>query len=405
VEETHGGKEFRVEFPLSINSLENVVDEIEEDIGVRSSDRRFIIEATVHTAAETAQGKVIEDDFSHAITAVLKTNTLELTGPLYSNNTAIKEGVSYIEEGWFDYEVSLKPNELYGPVVLKSEGPPEGEPVPSSSSPPQTLGPGLIYFPKIIDNIQASFSYQFSCDIQISEQSEEVEIIAIIENPNKWSKSFVLVPKTQKQGKFTISFPVDIHYFSNVIDAIRQETGAGGGAYNLKIEADVHTLAQTDLGKVDELYTQTLEGTLEGNTITLGHELSQSRSGSIGGVTTSSSSGQAGLSMPWLAGLLVALLGLGYFSWNQVQLKPAISEVEAEAARAKKKYSQVMVDVEELPGVKTSETVIPLNSLDDLVRIADDLVKPVFHQAKEGRHTYCIIDGGIRYLYVIETQK
>jgi hypothetical protein len=61
------------------------------------------------------------------------------------------------------------------------------------------------------------------------------------------------------------------------------------------------------------------------------------------------------------------------------------------------------VDVEELPGVKPSETVIPLNSLDDLVRIADDLVKPVLHQEEEGRHTYCIIDGGVRYQYVIKT--
>ena len=62
-----------------------------------------------------------------------------------------------------------------------------------------------------------------------------------------------------------------------------------------------------------------------------------------------------------------------------------------------------MVDVEELPEVKPTETVIPLNSLDDLVRIADDLVKPVLHRAEEGRHTYCIIDSGVRYLYVIKT--
>jgi len=80
-----------------------------------------------------------------------------------------------------------------------------------------------------------------------------------------------------------------------------------------------------------------------------------------------------------------------------------VSAGEAEAARARKKYRQMMVDVEELPGVKPTETVIPLNSLDDLVRIADDLVKPVLHQAEEGRHTYCIIDSGVRYLYAIET--
>ena len=75
------------------------------------------------------------------------------------------------------------------------------------------------------------------------------------------------------------------------------------------------------------------------------------------------------------------------------------------AARARKKYKQVMVDIEELPGVKPTETVISLSSLNDLARIADDLVKPILHHAKEGRHTYCVIDSVVRYLYIIETQE
>ena len=63
-----------------------------------------------------------------------------------------------------------------------------------------------------------------------------------------------------------------------------------------------------------------------------------------------------------------------------------------------------MVDIEELPSAKPNETVIPLSSLDDLVRIADDLVKPVLHQVEEGRHIYCIVDGVVRYQYVSEPQ-
>jgi hypothetical protein len=80
-----------------------------------------------------------------------------------------------------------------------------------------------------------------------------------------------------------------------------------------------------------------------------------------------------------------------------------VSAGEAEAARARKKYGQMMVDVEELHEIKPNDTVVPLSSVDDLVRIADDLVKPVLHQAEEGRHNYCVIDSGVRYLYVVET--
>ena len=63
----------------------------------------------------------------------------------------------------------------------------------------------------------------------------------------------------------------------------------------------------------------------------------------------------------------------------------------------------MMVDVEELPEVKPSDTVVPLSSVDDLARIADDLARPVLHQAEEGRHSYCVIDSAVRYVYVVET--
>jgi hypothetical protein len=400
LEETYGGTKFTVDFPLSLNYLDRIVDDIEEDIGITSSTRDFIIRAVVHTTAETSLGKTIEDEFSYELAAELTAKKLELKGDLGSSKTGSEEGIRYTGKGWFDYEVYLEPNHLYETDVLKSEETPVVEP-PAS---PQTLGPGLLYFPKIISSIKASFSYQFLCDRPISEQSQEVEVTVTIENPEKWSKSLVLVPRTNEVGSFTISFPIDIQYFTAVIDAIGQETGVRGSSYNIAIKANVYTFAHTDLGTINDVYTQTLGVNLESNTLTFGKELSGSKSGSIGEAATPGASGEGSSRAPWVIGLVIALLALGYFGWCQTQLRLApVSAGEAEAARAKKKYKQMMVDVEQLPGVKPTETVIPLNSLDDLVRIADDLVKPVLHQAREGRHTYCIIDSGVRYLYVLET--
>jgi hypothetical protein len=401
VEETHAGTKFTVDFPLDLSHLDGIVDDIEEDIGITSSKRNFIIRAVVHTTVETASGKTIEDDFSHEITAILEEKSLELQGDLEDSEEGYKEGVRCEGKGRFDYEVHLKPNKLYETTVLRSESLPAAEP-PASS---QTLGPGLLYyFPNIIDTIEASFSYQFSCDRPISEQSQEVVVTVIIENPNKWSKSLVVVPETSKVGNFTISFPIDIQYFTKVIDAIAKETGVGGSSHNIVIKADVHTVAQTSLGKVDEVYTQTLGAKLEGNTVTFDKELSQSQAGAIGPTAVSTTAGGDGLRIPSFAGLIVALVALGFLGWNQAQLKlVGISAGEAELARARKKYRQVIVDIEELPEAKPNDTIIPLSSLDDLVRIADDLVKPVLHQAEEGRHIYCIIASGVRYLYAVET--
>jgi hypothetical protein len=402
LEESHEVKEFRVDFPLSLDSLDSMVDDIEEDIGVTSSERSFIIKATVHTTGKTATGKVVEDDFSHEITAILKTKTLELEGDFKGSDTGFGEGVSYKEEGWFDYEVYLNNNKLYGATVLRSEGLPTAE----DSSTTQILGPGLVYFPKIIDTIKASFSYQFNCNKQISSRSEEVEITAIIENPGAWNKTLVLLPKTQEPADFTISFPVDIDYFNEVIGAIQGETGASGGSYNLKLKADVRTIAQTDVGAVNDLYTQTLGGKLASNTLTWDKELSRTQSGSLGEVTASSSGGGSSRDLP-ISGAVIALLALLYFGWCRTQPVPApvaeISPGDVEAARARKKYKQVLVDIAELPEVKPGETVIPLSSLDDLVRISDDLVKPVLHQASGGRHVYCTIDGSVRYQYISQS--
>jgi hypothetical protein len=405
LEETHAGTEFTVDFPLGLSYLDRIVDDIEEDIGIAIGTRNFIIRAVVHTTAETALGKTIEDEFSYELTAVLTATRLELKGNLGISKAGSKEGVNYEGRGRFDYEVYLKPNQLYETDVLRSEGT-----MAESSSEPtaslQTLGPGLLYFPNIISNIKASFSYQFLCNRPISEQSQEVEITAIIENPEKWSKSLVVVPKTNKVGSFTISFPINIQYFTMVINAIEEEIGVHGSSYNIVIKANVNTVARTDLGTVSEVYTQALSVNLGGNTLAFGKELSSSKSGSIGEAATPGASEEGGSRAPWIIGLVIALLALGYFSWCQTQLRLApVIAGEAEAARARKKYRQMMVDVEELPGVKPTETVIPLNSLDDLVRIADDLVKPVLHQVEKGRHTYCVIDGGVRYLYVIETYK
>jgi len=398
LEETHEGTEFSVDFPLDLSNFDSIIDEIESEIGIVARERQFIIRAVVNTAAETTLGQIIEDTFSYELPAMLTAKKLELTGDLEASQEGYREGTRYEARGRFDYEVSLKPNRLYETDVLSSEGLPVEQP-PSF---PQTLGPGLVYFPKIVDSIEASFSYRFLCDRPISAQSQEVEITATIEG--QWSKSLVVMPKTNKVGSFNISFPIDMQYFTRVIDAIGQETGVSGTSHNITIKADVHTVAQTDVGTINEVFTQTLGAALEKNTLIFGKELSRSQSGSIGGATTPGASQEGRSRTPWIIGLVVALLALGYFGWNQTQLGLAmVSAGEAEAVRARKKYRQLMVDVEELPGVKPAETVIPLNSLDDLVRIADDLVKPVLHRAEEGRHSYCIIDSGVRYVYVIET--
>ncbi len=404
LEETHEGEELRVEFPLLplLDSIDQVVHDIQEEIGVGTQQNRFTIRASVNTTAETATGATIEDDFSHEITVIVQTYTLTLDGSLKGSDTGVKDDISYREEGWFDYEVHLKPNQLYETDVLRSETPTGTD----SSSPTQTLGPGLTYFRRIVDSIEASFSYQFLSDKPATGLVEEVEVTALLEYPGMWTKNFTLVPKTSKPGPFLVDFPVDIELFEAVTNTLRTELGFGSASYDLTIQATVHTTADIGSAHIDEVLTQTLEGQLGTTSFTLKGDLSKKRPGTIVEYTMVPVANTwvfRGLS---LAGLVLAVFAFMFVLRNSRQAQAvAISGIEEEALRAKRKHKGVIVDVSELPAAGANEAVIPIGSVDELVRAADALLKPVLHHAGADKHTYCVIDGGTRYLYVSQTQE
>jgi len=401
LEETHEGREFRVDFSLLLllNSLERVVDDIEAEIGVWGGGTKFVIKAAVSTTAHTATGTTLEEYFNHSITAVVATSTLKFQGNLGRSDTGSKEGVGYTEQGWFDYEVYLKPNKLYETDVLRSEAPPAAE---SPSLP--SLGPGLVYFPTIVDNIMATFSYQFLSDKAVANLVEEVEVTAVLKHPGMWSKSFTLVPKTGKSGPFVVDFPVDIKAFDAMANTLRSELGFGAATYDLTIQAVVHTTGNIGSEHIDQVFTHSLQGKLGMTTFTLEGNLGKQQPGIIVENT------MVPVGKTWvfralsLAGLALVVFGLLFVLQNRRQAQTvAISRMEEEALRAKRKHKGVIVDVGELPPIGAGETVIPIGSIDDLVRTADALLKPVLHHAEADKHTYCIIDSGVRYLYVIET--
>ena len=399
LEEIHGGQHISVDFPLDLESLESVVDDIEEEIGFGGYQNQFIIEATVHTTAVTALGQIVEDDFSHEITVNIQAYTLKLAGSLKRSDTGIEDYISYSQEGWFDYEVYLKPNKLYETDVLRSEAPPAAEP----PSPPQTLGPGLVYFPNIVDSIEASFSYQFLSDKPATNLVEEVEVTALLEYPGMWSKSFTLVPKTSKSGPFVVDFPVDIEAFTAMTNTLRSELGFGSATYDLTIQAAVHTAGDIGSEHIDQVFTHSLEGKLGTTTFTLTGDLGKQQPGTIVEYRTVTVGKTWVFRALSLAGLALAVFGLLFVLRNRHQAQAVtIPRMEEEALRAKRKHKGVIVDVGELPPIGAGEAVIPIGSVDELVRTADALLKPVLHYAEADKHTYCIIDSGVRYLYVIK---
>lgn len=78
-----------------------------------------------------------------------------------------------------------------------------------------------------------------------------------------------------------------------------------------------------------------------------------------------------------------------------------ITELWESTQQTVEKHKDIFVNVVGLPAPAETEKVTQLDSLAELVKLADSLLKPVLHQKDAERHVYCVIDGMARYVYVI----
>ena len=386
---------FTIPVPLNLSEIQAVAATIAQEIGF-SGSTDVTLKASVHVVAHTDSG-VLEDDFVQTVGIEAEGATLQWVGNLGIVEKGFYEQLRYEHQGRFDYTIKLKPNTLFGPVTLKSD---------SHLQPPATLAPGESYDTTKIEFMDGTFSYQFDCDQPLTQDWATVEVTGGVRNPGYWARTFTLVPEREERGDFTTTFAVDVATFTNLINTAVQQTGSSASSYNLFITANVHMFGETDYGTIDERFSQSLTGTLAAPTITWDSALDRSQSGSIRETVTV-------LNSVWPArvgaifGLLLAVLLAYYVVWNYAHVKPvALTGVEAEARRAKKKHKNVIVDVEDLPQFLASfSRVASVGSLEELVNIADALLKPVIHKAEPGKHIYRVIDGVTEYEYVVRDQE
>jgi hypothetical protein len=418
------GYYFTIDFPLELDKFDEIINTIEDELGIRAPTPEYeytyeyqyvegegyvlvqvavpakpehnvydlTIEARVNVNIYTGPQQWIEDSFVQPMELHIDKGTLEWDNELNLSQREFYEGLIYEHRGNFDYTIELNENSLYGPDVRTLSPKPYEQP-------PVTPRPaGEVYFTQIVDIMRGNFSYQFVCDKPVTNLDEEVELTALLEYSDMWSKTFTLVPKSRESGDFTVNFIVDVNYLNELANTIGQETGVGVASLDLTIKAVVHTTADTDYGHIDKVFTHTLEGKLERGTLIWKGELDKKEPGTIEETRIIINPNVDRDRLLSRIVLALVLLGFAFIMWNVSRIKrPALEE---EARRAKKKFKKVIVDVSELPAPRTEEVVIPFDSLNELATAADALLKPVLHQAMADKHVYCVIDGLIRYEYV-----
>ena len=371
------------------------------------------ITADVYTTAETMDSGLMFESFTQSLTIWSKGPLLEVDRNLASAQRASFGKVTYEQSGAFDYSVRLKWDSPFGAITLRPPAPPPPDlpppPLPLSS---KTLGVGDTMFTKLIEGMDITFSYSFESDEPVYQIDEEVEINAVLESPGAWSKTFALVPRTNKTGAFSVTFPLDpddFSYFSDVYKVIEKETGVIVPR-KVTIKADVRTIAQTDSGLIDEEFSQAVSTTLGEDVLDWQGKLVDSKPGTIERIRMAPNPERiVGLSVGAVrivSALVTSIIFLLFLYLLELLylnfwLQPAIlSPSDEEALRARKKHKDVIADVKELPESGITDTVIKLDSLDGLIKVADNLLKPVLHKSEGDKHIYFVIDGSIMYEYV-----
>jgi hypothetical protein len=388
---------FKVEFQFDLDDINELFDTIDEETQIRTSSREVTLVATVGLG-----GHLESTTFQQSLPITLSKSIVEIGGELVK---AVPNESGGIEaEGTFDYTIYLEENSLYDTQTLK---PPAATPyIPPEQ---KTLGVGPVIPYQLVDRMEASYYYDFRASDTVTDLAEELTVTVTLESPDLWSKSFVLVPRTPETGDFKIDFPVDITYLNELLNKIRSETG-GGESYNLIIEAFVHVTAQTDYGPIDEVFSQTLSTELGGGTLIWNEDLKKTQEGAITATyTVPNSNRYLGLSVDGVktTSLTLLLIFLAIFVTSLVfyqKTKPAeLPLYEKEALAIGKKYADRIAQASNQTAV-ASEKIISLGSIEDLVKVADELGKPIMHQPptnSERQHTYYVIDGATQYQYII----
>jgi hypothetical protein len=389
---------FKVEFTLDLDEINELFDTIDEETGVTTRTRQITLVATV------GLGERLESStFVQSLPITLSSTVLEIGGELVE---LVLDDMGGIEgRGSFDYTIYLEENSLYKTETLKP--PTTNTYIPQEQ---KTLGVGPVIPYELVDRMEASYYYDFRASHPVTDLYEEVTITATIESPDLWSKSFVLVPSTTQPGNLKVDFPVDIEYLNELLNAILGETGTGGEAYNLTIEAFVHVTAQSDYGPIDEVFTQTLSTELGAGTLIWNEELEMTQEGAI---TTSyiihNPSQYLGLSVNGVktTSLILGIIFLVFFIASLVFYNktkpPEMPLYEKTALAVGKKYADRIAEARSQTSL-ADEKIVTLGSIEDLVKVADELGKPIMHQpptATDNRHIYYVIDGNSQYQYVI----
>lgn len=322
-------------------------------------------------------------------------------GLLWSYNAPLEvseeyTAYSYRQESVVDYNVHLLPNSFFNETVLEA---------------------GRAYITELTDYISTDFTYRFAGNGE-EEINGEYSVVATLtaytgkEGHKVFEKTSELLPPqsftaTNNVVSFQESVIVPFQEYLEFATRLREETRFNPDELSLSVKYNVTIAAETEQGVVRDQFAPSMEISLKGNTFVVTGNLTEEKTDSIPATRKVSFSliEQArkvfSVSTISLAGFLL------YFSLLITPKEQKINCQEKEVSLILKKYGdRIAVSKSGVPEV--SNKVILINSFEDIVKIADELGKPIlYYQAGTEsicRHSFLVLSEERDYMYHVEVR-
>jgi len=324
-----------------------------------------------------------------ALLSIASIITLCFTHQLPTEKTITKTLCAYEHRGKYDYTAKLRPNNLYNQSTLKP-------------------GEGTLYT-RIIDHINITFSYTFQ-STRTTNTTIEYLVKRELESPGKWAKNLEATTSntvnfTGNTGGFTTTLYINIIEAHELVSLIDKDIGTSSSTFNLNVKPEIYTVARTEAGAINEPLNPTLtitfkRGTAQGDIITI-ENLDHTKTGKITQTET--------IYQQWVINQRYAsytisvptFIGLTYITWAFIKTKPKKPEKRLEEIIAP--YEEIIAEAREL-SYEGKKATVTMKTMEDLVKIAYSLDKPILHSEKESTHTFYVVDGPTKYEYTLTVQ-
>ena len=203
------------------------------------------------------------------------------------------------------------------------------------------------------------------------------------------------------------NFRLDLTRYKELFGEMSREAGVIARNPKLVVTFNVQTTVDTDGGTVNEALSPTMVIPLIGSTFSIEGDLMQNSSGSVTRTQTITLQSALDARLYWLIPTIVffvLVLGFMVLTKNKPVL---IDAIEKEVSVISKKHGDRIAEATYQAASEDGKTVF-LDSMEDLIKIADELAKPIIHQAprsSELSHGYSVFDGSTIYEYRLTTDS